>query len=107
MKTYSGSIDVPHRTCQTLGQIAEGPGQIGISQEQLAERVAVEWLHDHDSHRATYDMSETERYQRLCAEHAGRCPCCGQPRVNREQCPICKSPLWQEKIADAVGMVTG
>ena len=76
MKTYHGSTEAGHRTCQALGQIAEGQGATGISPQRLAERIAIERLHDPEAQRATYDATETERFQRLAAELPERCPCC-------------------------------
>jgi hypothetical protein len=91
MKRYSGSHDVPHHTCQSLGEIAEGPGQVRITPEQFTVRLAVEQEHDADAIRGTHDLETTDRYKALVVEHAGRCCCCGEHIGEVDRCPFCRS----------------
>jgi hypothetical protein len=107
MKTHSGSISIPHRTCQipseTIGAVRNKSQTVAVTATELARRVAIEWAHDHTTsvaHAPTKADLDLERDAR-----AGLCPQCGELIGNVERCPICESPLWQEKIADAVGMV--
>ena len=105
MKTHSGSIDIPHWTCQTLGQIRVQTGYEQVTAAELAKRVECELAHDK---AATVAHAPTEA--ELDAEmnaRAGLCPQCGELIGNVDRCPICGSPLWQEKISAAVGMVPG
>jgi hypothetical protein len=90
VKRYSGAHDIPHHTCQTLGEIANGSG-VKISPERFDERLAVEQEHDPEAIRASYGMEGTERFQQLCAEHAGRCCCCGEKISEVDCCPFCHS----------------
>lgn len=91
MKVYCGYIGIGHQTCQNLGQMANGHGKTGISQEKLDERVAIESRHDHEAIRGTDDLKETERFQQLCQEHAGRCSSCGELIGEVDRCPFCKT----------------
>ena len=111
MKTHSGSISIPHRTCQipseTIGAVRNKSQTVAVTAKELARRVAIEWAHDHAA-QVAYDPNPTEAD--LDAQRdaqAGLCPQCGERIGNVERCQICGSPLWQKKIADAVGMVTG
>ena len=46
MKTHSGSISIPHRTCQTLGEIREPTGWSPVTRAELAKREAIERRHE-------------------------------------------------------------
>jgi len=104
VKTHSGSISIPRRTCQIPSetQLRKQMGAITISAAELAERAAIEWAHDHDTsvaHAPTEAELDAERKKR-----AGLCPRCGKLIGNVERCPICKSVLWKEtreKVAAA------
>lgn len=71
--------------------MAEGQGQTGISQERLDERVAIESRHDHEAISGTDSVDETERFQQLCKEHAGRCNRCGELIGEVDRCPLCNT----------------
>jgi len=89
MKTHSGSINVPGRTCQTLGQIRSQAGWERVTSAELAARVAIERRHDGGTSVAEPPNLDAERDSR-----AGLCPCCGDLIGNVERCPFCGSPLW-------------
>jgi predicted RNA-binding Zn-ribbon protein involved in translation (DUF1610 family) len=107
MKTHSGSINIPNRTCQipseTIGAVRNKSQTVAVTAKELARRVAIERAHDHAStvvHARTKAELDIERDAR-----AGLCPQCGERIGNVDRCPICGTPLWEEKIAEAVGMV--
>jgi hypothetical protein len=66
MRTHSGSIDIPRRTYQTLGEIREPTGWERVTPAELARREAIERRHDGDDGTLThYERQHGDRREYL------------------------------------------